>query len=79
MIVRPDERQFAAFCESNLRGSLATDSLGGLTPFPRLIDAKMIEAAPILRGREGEDVCRPPAKPWWEHPLQAMLAFVSAD
>ena len=79
MINRPDETHIADICEANLRGALAPDNRGQLTPFPRLIDAKIVEAAPILRGREGEDVCSPPAKPFWEHPLQAMLAFVAPD
>ncbi|MEH6409165.1 MAG: hypothetical protein V7741_01465 [Hyphomonas sp.] len=79
MTVIPDENDIAAICDTTLRGSLAPDNQGQRVPFPRLIDAKIIEAAPILRGREDEDVCRPPTKAFWEHPLQAMLAFVSVE
>lgn len=34
-----------------------------MSPFPSLTDAKVIEAAPILRGREGEDACTKPTPP----------------
>ncbi|HUF82218.1 MAG TPA: TIR domain-containing protein [Burkholderiales bacterium] len=52
----------AAVCEAKLRGSAA----GGEVPVVRLLDEAAIRAAPILRGREGEDVCTPPPAAWWE-------------
>jgi hypothetical protein len=79
MTIRPDEAHIADICETNLRGSLAPDDRGQMTPFPRLIDAKMIEAAPILRGREGEDVCSPPPLYWWDKPLIWIIKLTGMD
>jgi hypothetical protein len=39
---------------------------GGDAPVVRLLDEAAIRAAPILRGREGEDVCTPRPAAWWE-------------
>jgi WD40 repeat protein len=52
----------AAVCQAKLQGSAA----GGDAPVVRLLDEAAIRAAPILRGREGEDVCTPPPAAWWE-------------
>lgn len=46
----------AAVCAARLKGS----------DFVRKLDAEASFAAPILRGREGEDVCAVPVVPWWE-------------
>jgi hypothetical protein len=60
-------------CARHLQGSLARTSTGLDAPFPRLVDEKIAAAAPILRGREGEDVCNPPAVQWWDQPLQMIV------
>ncbi|WP_291206048.1 TIR domain-containing protein [Hyphomonas sp.] len=70
MIINPDESHIADVCDTNLRGSFAPDDRGRMAPFPRLIDQELVTAAPILRGREGEDVCSVPKLPWWDAPLQ---------
>lgn len=70
----PDE-----ICETQLLGSLATTNTGVRAPFPRLIDEKMVTAAPILRGREGEDVCAAPKRPWWDGPLQWIVTSTGMD
>jgi WD40 repeat protein len=69
MWTKPDGTAITDVCKTNLRGSLALDNRDRMSPFPSLIDAKVIEAAPILRGREGEDVCTNPTRPWWDAPL----------
>ena len=40
----------------------------------RTLDAKTIELAPILRGREGEDVCVW-SSPWYDGPLRTLLGW----
>ncbi|MBU3921545.1 TIR domain-containing protein [Hyphomonas sp.] len=52
----------AAACAAKLAG---TPDAGGV-PFVRRLDGDATFAAPILRGREGEDVCTPPPVAWWE-------------
>jgi WD40 repeat protein len=52
----------AAVCGAKLLGM---NSVRG-RPFVREIDSDGTFAAPILRGREGEDVCTAPPVPWWE-------------
>jgi hypothetical protein len=44
---------------------LGTPDAGGVA-FVRRLDDPAIFAAPVLRGREEEDVCTPPPVPWWE-------------
>ena len=46
----------ADVCAEKLQGVGTVRKLDSVTTF----------AAPILRGREGEDVCAPPVVPWWE-------------
>ncbi|MBI1399215.1 TIR domain-containing protein [Hyphomonas sp.] len=57
------EADAAEVCRAKLAGSAPV----------RQLDAWAIFAAPILRGREGEDVCAPPRAPWWDR--AAGLAF----
>lgn len=52
----------AGICAEKLQGTLRGDG----TPFVRKLDDAAITKAPILRGREGEDVCTAPVVPWWE-------------
>ena len=55
-------------CRENLVGASvqfrATPSTAPLLVGVRNIDARETGAAPILRGREGEDVCGPPPTTW---------------
>lgn len=57
------EADVAEACRVKLAGS----------PPVRKLDQWATFAAPILRGREGEDVCAPPPAPWWDK--AAGLAF----
>jgi WD40 repeat protein len=70
---QPVAEDIAAICRKRLQGSLVPARSGEATPFPRLIDDEMVAAAPILRGREGEDVCIPQQIPWWDKPLQMII------
>jgi hypothetical protein len=47
------------------------------TPFPKtpLKLTLQFQMANISAPEFRQDVCRPPAKPFWEHPFQALLAF----
>lgn len=49
-------------CMAKLSGSVDADGVVAV----RRLDREAVFAAPILRGREGEDVCAPVAAPWWE-------------
>jgi WD40 repeat protein len=66
-------------CTRHLRGSLERTRAGHEAPFPRLIDDEIVAAAPILRGREGEDVCALPKRPWWDTPLQWIVTSTGMD
>lgn len=57
------EADVAEVCRAKLAGA----------PEVRKLDQWATFAAPILRGREGEDVCAPPPAPWWDR--AAGLAF----
>ena len=57
------EADVAEVCRAKLAGA----------PDVRKLDQWATFAAPILRGREGEDVCAPPPAPWWDR--AAGLAF----
>lgn len=61
----------AQVCAAKLVGTLDE---GGV-PFVRRLDDAAIFAAPILRGREGEDVCMAPAVPWWETAAGAVFGW----
>lgn len=52
----------AQVCAAKLLG---TPDAGGVA-FVRRLDDAAIFAAPVLRGREEEDVCTAPPVPWWE-------------
>jgi hypothetical protein len=65
----------ADVCRLRLRGSPAATNTGLQAPFTRLIDAEIVAAAPMLRGREGEDVCNPPPLPWWDELLSILLGW----
>ncbi|MEZ6030889.1 MAG: TIR domain-containing protein [Hyphomonadaceae bacterium] len=56
----------AEVCDLKLRGSLTPTTTGAEAPFPHLIDEEIVTAAPILRGREGENVCAPVDPPWYD-------------
>ena len=66
-------------CSTKLRGSLTVARDGSDVAYPRLLDAKTIAAAPILRGREGEDVCAVPKRPWWDAPLQWVVNLTGME
>ena len=66
---RPEDVE--AVCGSRLLGM---NSPRG-RPFVREIDEAATFAAPILRGREGEDVCTPPPAPWWETAAGAVFGW----
>lgn len=57
MKATPSRADINVICETKLRGSLTKDDKGRQVPIVRLLDNKTIDAAPILRGREQEDVC----------------------
>lgn len=61
----------AAVCAGKLKGSPDTNGV----PIARRLDSKGVFAAPILRGREGEDVCTPPDVPWWETAAGALFGW----
>lgn len=61
----------AQVCAAKLLGTPEADGV----PFLRRLDDVTIVAAPILRGREGEDVCSPPPAPWWEAAAGAMFGW----
>ena len=61
----------AQVCAAKLVG---TPDEGGVA-FVRRLDAAAIFSAPILRGREGEDVCTPPPVPWWEAAAGAVFGW----
>jgi len=42
-----------------------------------LIDTATAQAAPILRGRIGEDICTDDPRAWWDHPLTILLRTLS--
>ncbi len=58
-------------CASKLLGTPDAEGVA----FVRLLDDKAIFAAPILRGREGEDVCTPPPAAWWETAVGAVFGW----
>jgi len=60
-----------AVCGSKLQGMHSPRG----QPFVREIDEATTFAAPILRGREGEDVCTPPLAPWWERAAGAVFGW----
>lgn len=61
----------ADVCAAKLQG--APDAVG--VPLVRRLDDVTTFAAPILRGREGEDVCTPPPVPWWERAAGAVFGW----
>lgn len=61
----------AQVCAAKLNSALSARGV----PFVRELDAEAIFAAPILRGREGEDVCAPEAVPWWERAAGAVFGW----
>jgi len=61
----------AQVCAAKLVGTL---DAGGV-PFVRRLDDKATFAAPILREREGEDVCTPRPVPWWETAAAAVFGW----
>ena len=61
----------AMVCAAKLKSS--TDA-GGV-PFVRRLDDGAIEAAPILRGREEEDVCTLRPVAWWETAAGALFGW----
>jgi len=61
----------AQVCAAKLVGTPEADGV----PFLRRLDDVAIFAAPILRGREGEDVCSPPPAPWWEAAAGAVFGW----
>ncbi len=65
----PDD--IAQVCAAKLVG---TPDEGGV-PFVRRLDDAAVFAAPILRGREGEDVCTAPVVPWWETAAGAVFGW----
>lgn len=66
-------------CANHLRGTLASSRSGDMVPFVRLIDEDLVSAAPILRGREGEDVCAFEPLPWWDKPLQRLIEWAGVE
>lgn len=79
MTVTPQEKDVVKVCDVKLRGSLAPDDQGGFAPLPRLIDATIIEAAPILNDRKGENVCNTPQLPWWNAPLLKVIEWTGME
>lgn len=79
MTVTPQKKDVAKVCDVKLHGSLAPDDQGGFAPFPRLIDATIIEAAPILSDRKGENVCNTPQLPWWNAPLLKVIEWTGME
>ena len=65
----------AEICQQRLQGSLAPTNAGAKAPFTRLVDARAVAAGPILRGREGEDVCIPFDPPWYDKALSILLGW----
>ncbi len=61
----------AQVCAAKLMGTPDAEGV----PFVRRLDDKAIFAAPILRGREGEDVCTPPPAAWWETAAGAVFGW----
>ena len=61
----------AEVCTAKLQGAL---DAGGV-PLVRRLDSETTFAAPILRGREGENVCAPPPVPWWERAAGAVFGW----
>ncbi len=61
----------AQVCAAKLVG---TPDEGGVA-FVRRLDDTATFAAPILRGREGEDVCTPPPAAWWEMAAGAVFGW----
>ncbi len=66
--------RIAAACASKLRGTGSPGS-GGVA-FVRTLDDTGVFRAPILRGREGEDVCTAPPVPWWETAAGAVFGWM---
>jgi WD40 repeat protein len=58
-------------CTARLSGS--PDAAG--VPVVRRLDARSTFLAPILRRREGEDVCMPPPAAWWETAAGAVFGW----
>ncbi|HRJ02039.1 MAG TPA: WD40 repeat domain-containing protein, partial [Hyphomonas sp.] len=58
-------------CAAKLSGSVDADGIAVV----RRLDREAILAAPILRGREREDVCAPAAAPWWEAAAGAVFGW----
>ncbi|WP_300998373.1 TIR domain-containing protein [Hyphomonas sp.] len=69
----------AQLCDLRLRGSLANADNDAKSPFPRLLDEQIVAAAPMLRGRVGEDVCAAPKLPWWDAPLQSLMKLTGIE
>ncbi len=65
--------RIAAACASKLRGTGSSRPAGAA--FVRTLDATGVFRAPILRGREGEDVCTPPPAAWWETAAGALFGW----
>lgn len=61
----------ADVCAAKLNGALSARGV----PFVRELDGEAVFAAPILRGREGEDVCAPVVVPWWEQAAGAVFGW----
>ena len=60
----------AEVCTAKLSGTLSDG-----VPFVRRLDSATTFEAPILRGREGEDVCAPPPAAWWETAAGAVFGW----
>lgn len=58
-------------CAARLSGSADAAGVAAV----RRLDREAILAAPILRGREQEDVCAPAAAPWWERAAGAVFGW----
>jgi len=67
-----DAGDVAAVCSAKLAGTAD----GGGVPFVRRLDGAATFAAPILRGREGEDVCTAPEVAWWERAAGAVFGWM---
>lgn len=72
-------KDLAYVCQKKLLGSVAITSTGSEAPLTRLIDDETVQAAPILRGREGEDVCAAQQLPWWDEPLQLIIDWAGME
>lgn len=61
----------ADVCAQKLNGPAGASGAA----FVRELDTRSVFEAPILRGREGEDVCTAPAVPWWETAAGAVFGW----